>query len=346
LSKLTDRLRAWSRSKSVSAAKPIRWGILGTGHIARQFAGDLRHAAGANLVAVGSRSQASADEFGGKFGVANRHASYEALAADPNVDVVYVATPHPYHSANTLMCLDAGKAVLCEKPFAINENEVRGMITAAQDRKLFLMEAMWTYCFPAIRKVKELIESGAIGEPRMAMGAFGFRIDWDESTAVLNRELGGGALLDVGVYPISIAHLVFGGEPETIQASAHIGTTGVDEQNGIVMTYPGGGMAMVASAVRTAMPEEIVIAGTEAQIHIPEPFYSPNRLVIVRNGSRDEVLKCPYLGTGMQYEAEEVMNCLRARASESALVPHEGSLAVMRTLDRIRDQWGLRYPGE
>ena len=346
MNKLLEKLRNWTSPPRASNADIIRWGILGTGHIARQFAGDLRYAAGAELAAVGSRSQASADAFGKTFGAARCHASYEALAADEDVDVVYVATPHPFHSANTLMCLEAGKPALCEKPFALNENEVLGMIAAAQERKLFLMEAMWTYCFPAIRKVKALIDSGAIGEPRMVMGAFGFRADWDESTAVLNLQLGGGALLDVGVYPISVAHLVFGGEPETIQASAHLGETGVDEQNGMVMTFPGGGIAMVASAVRTAMPEDIVIAGTEARVQIPEPFYSPNRLIVIQNNGSREVLKFAHPGAGMQYEAEEVMNCLRAGALESEQVPHEGSLAVMRTLDRVRAQWGLRYPCE
>ncbi len=325
--------------------KPTRWGILGTGFIARQFASDLQHAKGAELVAVGSRSQSSADKFSESFGARKRHASYEALAADPDVDVVYIATPHPFHLPNTLMCLDAGKAVLCEKPFALNELDSQSMINAARDRELFLMEGMWTYCFPAMRKIKELIDSGAIGEPRMMMGSFCFRSDWDPSTAVLNKALGGGALLDVGVYPISVAHLVLGGEPEAIHASAHIGETGVDEQNGIVMTYPGGGMAIIASAVRTQMPEEIVISGTEAQIRIPEPFYRPNRIVITRDDQSEEI-NFPYPGMGMQYEAQQVGDCLRAGKRESSLVPHEGTLAVMRTLDRIRAQWGLRYSGE
>ena len=324
----------------------IRWGILGTGFIARQFAGDLQHAAGASLMAVGSRSQETADAFAETFDIPNRHASYEALAADPDVDAIYVATPHPYHCNNTLMCLETGKSVLCEKPFALNEVEAQRMIDTARKRGLFLMEGMWTYCFPAIRKVKELVETGAIGEPRMMMGAFCFRSDWDESTAVLNRELGGGALLDVGVYPISVAHLVFGREPENIHAAAHIGTTGVDEQNGIVMTYPGGGMAIMASAVRTAMPEDLVISGTDAQIRIPEPFYRPNRIEILREEKETEVLHFEYPGMGMQFEAQEVGDCLRAKAGESTLVSHEHSLAIMRTLDRIRSHWGLRYPGE
>jgi predicted dehydrogenase len=323
----------------------IRFGILGTGFIARQFAGDLQHVVGAKLVAVGSRSQETADDFGKTFDIPNCHASYEALATDPRVDVVYIATPHPFHCPNTLMCLDAGKAVICEKPFALNETEAREMIDAASKHDLFLMEGMWTYCFPAMRKIKELIVSGTIGEPRMLTGAFCWRSEWDESTAVLNRKLGGGALLDVGVYPISVAHFVFDCAPETILASAHIGVTGVDEQNGIVMTYPGGSMAVMASAVRTTMPEELVISGTDAQIRIPEPFYRPNRIEIIRENETEQ-LDFAYPGTGMQYEAQEVVDCLRAGKRESDLITQEGSLAVMRTMDRIRDQWGLRYPGE
>lgn len=326
-------------------AKPVRFGILGTGFIARQFAGDLQHVEGAALRAVGSRTQQSAKAFGDAFDIPNRHATYDALAADPEVDVVYVATPHPFHCPNTRMCLASGKAVLCEKPFALNEAQARDMIDAARQHGLFLMEGMWTYCFPAVRHIVKLIQSGAIGEPRMMTGAFCFRNEWDPSTAVLNRDLGGGALLDVGVYPISMAHLVFGSEPESIVASAHIGETGVDEQNGIVLTFPGGGIALVTSAVRTQMPEEVVIGGTDAMIRIPEPFYRPARIEIVR-GDVAEPIDFEYPGMGMQFEAQEVVDCLRAGKLESGLVSHASTLAVMRTLDRIRAQWGLHYPGE
>jgi predicted dehydrogenase len=328
-------------------AKPIRFGILGTGFIARQFAGDLRYVEGAELRAVGSRSQESADALGDAFDIPNRHGTYDALAADPDVDVVYVATPHPFHCPNTLMCLDAGKAVLCEKPFALNEAQALEMIDAARRAKLFLMEGMWTYCFPTVRELMGQIQSGDIGEPRMMTGAFCFRNEWDPSTAVLNRELGGGALLDVGVYPISMAHLVFGGEPESIVSTAHIGETGVDEQNGIVLNFPEGGIAAITSAVRTRMPEEIVIGGTDGMIRIPEPFYRPAEYSVIPNDSTEIYqLKLEYPGMGMQFEAQEVVDCLRAGKLESGLVSHASTLAVMRTLDRIRAQWDLRYPGE
>ena len=323
----------------------VRFGILGTGNIARQFVGDLRYADGAELFAVGSRSQATADAFGDTFDVPNRYASYEALVSDDEVDVVYVASPHPLHHANTLLCLEHGKAVLCEKPFAMNEAQSIEMIDAAKRHGLFLMEGMWTYCFPAMQEILTLIQSGAIGEPRMITGAFCFRDDGDPSGRLLDREMGGGALLDVGVYPISVAQFVFGAEPASVTATAHLGETGVDEQNGFVLQYAGGGLAILASAVRTRMPEEIVVGGTEGMIRIPEPFYRPAQFEIVRESST-ETKTFPYPGMGMQFEAQEVVDCLRAGKLESDLVPHAGTLAVMRTMDRIREQWGLRYPGE
>ncbi|MDQ1255520.1 MAG: hypothetical protein QG656_112, partial [Candidatus Hydrogenedentes bacterium] len=188
----------------------IRWGILGTGTVARAFAQDLRFAKGAELAAVGSRRQETADRFGDSFGIPFRHASYEALANDPSVDVVYIATPNSLHKEHTLLCLDAGKAVLCEKPFALNAAEARAMVTAARERGLFLMEAMWTRFIPLTVHLRELLAENALGEIRMLTADFGFRGDFEPEGILWNRAYGGGSLLDVGVYPVSFASMLFG----------------------------------------------------------------------------------------------------------------------------------------
>ncbi len=321
----------------------IRWGILGTGYIAGAFAKDLKRASGAELIAVGSRARKTADAFGDEFGVPRRHSRYEALAEDPHVEAVYVATPHHLHCANTLMCLNAGKAVLCEKPFAINAREAREMVATARERELFLMEAMWTRFFPAMDKVRALLDDGAIGDVRMVTGDFGFRAAGDERGRLVDPAAGGGPPLDVGVYPVSLASMVLGA-PSRIAALAHLGETGVDEQAGILLGHDAGQLAILHSAVETETPQEAAILGTEGRIRIAPRFWCPSRLVISREGKDDEALEFPYEGQGYQFEADEVMTCLREGRAESALMPLDESVEVMETLDRIRAEWGLRYP--
>jgi len=323
----------------------IRWGIIGTGRIAHKFAEGLAALSDAELVAVGSRSEGSAERFGEEFNIPHRHASYEALAHDPQVDVVYVATPHPYHKDNTLLCLRNGKAVLCEKPFAMNSAEVAEMVNCARDRGLFLMEAMWTHCFPAMAKVRELIDGGAIGEVRLLEAKFCFRAGWNPEGRLLNPDLGGGALLDVGVYTVALAHMVFDRSPTRISSMAHIGETGVDEQSSMILGYDGGAMAILTCAIRTSTPHEAAIYGTDGWIEIPPFFWQPDR-IILNLGGREEVMTFNRLGNGYSFEAEEVMKCLREGKLESEIVPLERSVAVMDTMDRIRAQWGLKYPME
>ena len=245
----------------------IRWGILGTGVIARKFATGLKSAPGAELAAVGSRSQATADEFGDTFGARRRYASYEALANDPEIDVIYVSTPHPMHKDNTLLGLNAGKAVLCEKPFCLNAAEAETMINLARSKGLFLMEAMWTRYLPAVIKTRQLIADGVLGEIRMIMADFGFRFEFDPQHRLLNPELGGGALLDAGVYPISFTSMIFG-PPVRVMSMAHLGQTGVDEQAAILLEHEQGRLALIATAVRTDTPSHVIVmapaAGSES----------------------------------------------------------------------------------
>jgi predicted dehydrogenase len=326
-------------------ADKIRWGILGTGIIARKFATGLKTASGAELAAVGSRVQTTADQFGDTFGVLRRHASYEALANDPEVDVIYVSTPHSLHKANTLLCLEAGKAVLCEKPFAINAAEATAMINLARQKGLFLMEAMWTRFLPSVIKVRQLIADGAIGEVRMLMADLGFRAEFDPKHRLFDPALGGGALLDVGIYPVSFASMILGA-PVQVTSLAHLGATGVDEQSAMLLRYDQGQLAVIASAVRTDIPSEAVIMGTTGRIRVHAPIYCPVRLTLSRPEQGDEVIDAPMEGNGYNYQAVEVMNCLRTGKLESEIMPLDETLAIMKTMDQIRAPWGLKYPTE
>ncbi len=325
--------------------KTIRWGILGTGTIARKFAAGLKILPDAKLIAVGSRSAESAGTFGIEFEVPRRHVSYEALVNDPEVDVIYVATPHSCHKDNTLLALAAGKAVLCEKPFAINAREAEQVIAFAGARKLFLMEAMWTRCFPLMERLRELIESKAIGEVRMLTADFGFRAEIQEEQRLFNPAFGGGALLDVGVYPVSLASMIFGA-PTQIASLAHLGKTGVDEEAAMILSHSKGQLAVLSTAIRTDTPQEAIIMGTTGRIRIHSLWWHPTTMTLTREGVTDEVMEFPHAGNGYQFEAMEVMKCLRAGQLESRLMPLDETLAIMKTLDTIRARWGLKYPME
>ncbi len=360
----------------MAALPVIRWGILSTGKIARAFAEGLRALPDARLVAVASRQQETAERFGREFNVPRCYGSYEALAQDPEVDVVYIGTPHTFHKENTLLCLEAGKAVLCEKPFAINVREAEEMIRVARARGLFLMEAMWTRFLPAFAKLRALLDAGAIGEVRMLTADFGFRAPFDPQSRLFNPTLGGGALLDIGIYPVALAAAIFG-PPEQIVSQAYLGETGVDEQNAIVLSYAGGRQALLASSFRVTLPTEAQVIGTRGRIHIHSPMFRPEQLTLYPEGPWPPPLSrlparlkrlgrtlrldrwwarlrkgpsrtwyLPLEGNGYNYEAAEVMRCLRAGALESPIMPLDETLQIMRTLDAIRAQWGLVYPME
>ncbi|MEY2982271.1 MAG: hypothetical protein RL562_2498 [Planctomycetota bacterium] len=318
----------------------IRWGILGTGTIAHAFAKGLRDAPGAELVAVGSRSQESADRFGDEFGIPRRHATYAALAQDQDVDVIYVSTPHSRHCEDTVLCLKAGRHVLCEKPFALNLAEAEEMVACAKQHDRFLMEAMWTRFNPVMVKVRELLAAGAIGEVRMLYADFGFRTDFDPSHRLFDPELGGGALLDVGVYPLALAHMVFGGAAPEADGFASVGQTRVDEQCAWLMRYPNGALAVLSAATRTETPQQATICGTKGMIRIPR-FWDARELDL--NG---EAVPVEVVGNAYQYQALEVMERLRAGQRESGVMSLAMTLAIQRDLDALRSPWGVRYPSD
>ncbi len=326
-------------------ADPIRWGILGTGNIARQFARGLTSVDGATLVAVGSRATETADAFGDEFAVPHRHSTYEALVADDDVDAIYVSTPHPFHKDNSILCLQNDKAVLCEKPFTVNAGEAAAVIDVARVQNCFLMEAMWTRFVPAVVRLRQLLAEGAIGEVRMIQADFGFRAGVNPEGRLFNLALGGGALLDVGIYSLSFASMILGAAPAQVVSTADMGETGVDEQSAFLLRYAGGQIAVLSCAVRTSTAIQVQIFGTEGSICVGSPFFKSESLTIKRGGE-ETVEQFPLDGNGYNYEAIEVGKCLREGRTESEIMPLDETLALMKLLDTIREPWGLKYPSD
>jgi predicted dehydrogenase len=323
----------------------FRWGILGPGSIANKFAIGLQSAPNAKLEAIGSRTLARAQEFATKYGAEHAFGSYEELAEDSTVDAIYIATPHPYHCENALMCLSHKKAVLCEKPFTINASQASLMISAARRNDTFLMEAMWSRFFPLMSEFKEIVVSGAIGEPRMMFADFGFRAGFDPASRLFNPELGGGGLLDVGVYPLSLASFLFG-KPGQVTGLAEIGETGIDEQAAFVMKYNNGVIATLACGVRTSTPHEALVIGTEGSVKIAAPFWIPTKLILKQGEKPEQIIEQPLVGNGYQYQAFETEKRVRNGELQSPILPWDETLEIMKTMDALRAQWGIKYPGE
>ncbi|MEV3874431.1 Gfo/Idh/MocA family oxidoreductase [Streptomyces sp. NPDC049906] len=326
----------------------VRWGILATGGIAASFTHDLLELPDAEVVAVASRTEEGARAFADRFGIPRAHGDWASLAADEDVDVVYVATPHAAHRAAAGLCLEGGRAVLCEKAFTVNAAEAAELVALARARGLFLMEAMWTYCHPLVRRMRELVADGAIGEVRSVHADFGIDGPFPATHRLRDPAQGGGALLDLGVYPVAFAHL-FLGAPSGISARSVLSEEGVDLQTAAVLSYESGALAVLHCAMNAHTPVTASVTGTEGRLEVPHGFFHPDRFVLHRNGREPEtVVADPQWGRrdSLHHEAVEVMRCLRAKETESPLVPLDGSLAVMRTLDAIRAQVGVRYPGE
>jgi predicted dehydrogenase len=325
--------------------QPICWGILGTGLIAAELATALKAMPEAKIVAVGSRSITTADAFADRFDIPHRHASYEALVNDPEIDIVYVATPHVQHAENALLCLNAGKAVFCEKPFTMNAQEAEKVIRTARERKLFLMEAMCTRFMPIVKEAKRLIAGGAIGEVRMMHGDFGMRTDFAPDHRLLNPHLGGGVLLDVGIYPISLASF-FLGPIADVASTAMLGKTGVDYQIAVSLRHENGGVATASASLEVVSPLEAIIMGTKGRIVIHQHAYKGDSLTLISDGKEPRKISMSFDGNGYQFELAHAMQCMRDGRTESDVLPLDETLALMRTLDAIRGQIGLKYPGE
>jgi predicted dehydrogenase len=320
----------------------VRWGILGPGGIAEKFAADLTLVEGAELAAVGSRSLASASGFAERFGFARAHGSYAELAADPDVDVVYVATPHAFHLDTALQCIEGGKAVLVEKPITLDLASAAQLIEAARARGVFLMEAMWMRMNPAVRKIAELVDEGAIGWVSSIHADFGLQGPFEAGHRLRDPKLGGGALLDLGVYPIHLVHLIMGA-PASVQAWAHLTPERVDENTGVLLGYQPGAVAALTCSINGESRNAASITGTEGRIDLPPGFFMPQSFVLSRAGREPETFDFSFEGSGYQFEAAEVQRCLRAGEPESPLMTHATTLEVMTLLDAIREQIGVFY---
>lgn len=326
--------------------KKIKWGIMGCGSIANKFASDLPLTKYGKLVAVGSRSKAKAKKFAALHGAELGYSSYEELAADPQVDIVYVATPHPYHMDNALLAISNGKHVLCEKPIAMNAKQTRRMITAAQRKGVFLMEAMWARFFPSLARIRKWIADGRIGQVLAVEADFGIHFKVGPKHRLFNPELGGGALLDLGIYPVSFASMVYKTQPKKIISVMHKAKTGVDDQAVITFEYANGATASLSTSSRLALQNEARIFGTKGSIIVHPWFLFSNRLTLQINGKSEKNIDLPYPGTGLHFEAEHVHNCLKKGVMESPVMPLDESLAIMQTMDKIRKQWNLTYSNE
>ncbi|ARJ06064.1 oxidoreductase [Cnuibacter physcomitrellae] len=323
----------------------IRWGILGTGGIARTFTTDLR-AAGLEVAAVGSRSTESAEAFAAEFDVPRAHGSYEELAADPDVDVVYVASPHPFHAEHALMMIAAGKHVLIEKAFTVNAAQAERIAEAAREAGVAVIEAMWTRFLPHMVRIREIIAAGTLGDVRTVLAEHDQDLPDDPAHRVNDLALGGGALLDLGIYPVSFAIDMLG-LPTRILAHSTMSATGADRQTAIIFEHEGGRQSVSHSALDAAGRVGAQVIGTDARIEIDPWWYGATGFRVVAPGG--EVLE-EYTDTvesrGMQYEALEMERVIRAGEHTSPLMPIEQSVAIMHVLDRIREQIGLVYPGE
>ncbi|MDM5177756.1 Gfo/Idh/MocA family oxidoreductase [Massilia sp. DJPM01] len=322
----------------------VRWGILGTGKIARAFATALRDTPGAVLAGVASRSLEGAQAFGAEFGATACYGSYQALADAGDIDVVYIGTPHPMHVENAVMALNGGKGVLCEKPFTMNRREAEQIVALAREKKLFLMEAMWTRFMPALAEVRRIIASGEIGSVHQVTADFGFAGTQDPLHRLNNPELGGGGLLDLGIYPLSIAAALLGPVAD-VQAMALMGETGVDIQTGFTMTHEGGGMSVCSCSLRARTPAELTVSGSLGQVRMNTMFHRAQSVTVTTaDGAR--TIDTPYLGNGYVHEAMEVGRCLKEGLLESPGMPLDETLHLMGVLDTIRGQIGLRYSAD
>ena len=339
------------RAEPLPADRPVRWGILATGKIAEAFVTDLALLEECQVVAAGARKQESADAFTARHGIPQAYGDYRSLVEDPDVDVVYVASPHGLHREHAELALRAGKAVLCEKAFTINAAEAEGLVALARERDLFLMEAMWMRCSPLIRRLQQLIATGDLGEVRAVHADLGFLADLPSTDRLLDPALGGGATLDLGVYLLTLAQ-VFLGEPREVTATAVMSERGADLNLALALSYPRGGVASLTASLSSWVPSTAWIATDRGRVEIPAPFFNAPEATWLDVAADPEGEPEPQpitvdrLGQGYTHEALEVVRCLRNGETESPLVSLEDTVAMMRLMDRVRRQIGLRYEAD
>lgn len=325
--------------------KSFNFGIIGCGKIAAKFAESLKVVNGAELHAVASKSKERALKFQNEHDARKCYDDYEKLVKDPEIDAIYIATTHNFHYENSILCIENGKAVLCEKPMTVNARETEELVRLARNKKIFLMEAFWTRFLPATRKLNQLLSEKIIGDIRMFQADFGYHMPYDPENRSYNPDLAGGALLDVGIYPINFAQMIFKKYPLEIRSAMVPSGTGVDEQSAYILGYPGGELAVLHSAVGVETRHQAWIYGTDGYIHIPA-FFHASHFHVKRDDGYEETFSIPYESTGYGYEAMEVMHCIQKGLYESSVMPLAETLEIMRIMDHIRNSWGLHYPND
>jgi predicted dehydrogenase len=316
-------------------AKALRWGILSTGGIARTFTKDLAHVDEGVAVAVGSRSFDSANAFADEFDIPHRYGSYEELVGDPDVDAIYVGTPHPMHHDNAILALEHGKHVLVEKAFTVTAAEAREVVDVARRKGLFAMEAMWTRFLPSVVAIRELIARGELGEIVSVEADHGQWFDPDPSFRLFAPELGGGALLDLGVYPVSFASMILG-SPNRIVALWDPAFTGVDAQTSMLFGYESGAQAILTCTLRARSATRACVTGEQARIEIDGSFYSATAFSLIDRDGAIRRFDFPREGRGLLYEAQEVARCVEAGLLESPIMPLDETISIMETMDSVR----------
>ena len=324
-------------------ARKVKWGILGTGWIARKLGDALKVVADAEIYAVGSRNMETAQRFADEFNIPKAYGSYEDLVNDPEVDVIYVATPHNLHLTNTLLALDHGKHVLCEKPMGVNRKEVTAMIEKAKEKNLFLMEAMWSRFLPNILKTKELVESGAIGEVKLLTASFCIQSSPEQQYRHLYLEPCGGTTLDIGIYNIFLSLFLLG-EPSAITASAGINEQGCDTNSNYAFRYANDTLAVMYSSFLAESPVVAEIHGTKGKISLEHLWFCPGKVTLKLNDMDEQIFDFDVKANGYEFEVEEVVACLKAGKTQSDLWSWADSLQLVDVMDKIRQQCGIVYP--
>ena len=325
--------------------KTIRWGILGCGNIANKFAADLQMVSGSTLRAVAAQDLGRAKNFAKKYKAEKAHRNYTALVNDPDLDVVYVATTHNFHYEHAALCLAGNKAVLCEKPICVNAQEAQKLVELSRKKNIFLMEAMWTRFLPAVIRLKKDIESGIIGTPQLIQADFGITKPAESGSRFYEKNLAAGALLDLGIYTINIANIVFGSQPEGVSGYAQFTDQGIDKLSTYNLIYSDGRQALLSAAIALPTPHQARIFGDKGRIVIDD-FYHPQQYQVIQNGTKPQLVKEGFDGFGYLYEAREVQQCLLGGKIESTICPLDETVSIMHVMDDLRKQWGLRYPNE
>jgi len=326
-------------------SKTVRWGFVGAGWMARAMAADLAALPGCQVHSVTARSHQSAEDFGRQV-EAKVASSLESLLADDEVDLVYITSPNNLHFSQAKLALEAGKRVLCEKPFTLNAAQLADLVDLARARGLFLMEAMWVRFLPAVVRLRSLLAEGRIGDLTWLHASFHSKPPREPGNRFYDLGMGGGALLDLGVYPISFASMAFGGPPQRAVSSVTLSETGVDDRFSALFEYEGGGRAALSAGFGGYFEDQIVLQGTQGQIRIPRfDGWKMDRLFVDTPGAVEEIRE-PMVGKGYGYQAAEILRCLEVRELESPIMPLDESLAIMKTLDNLRTQWGMAFPGE